>query len=298
GRNKTFFFWSGEEYRLGQNVIPTAISVPTAAYRQGNFGAAQTTALGSDTLGRPILNNTVYDPSTVRTVLGQSVTDPFPNNSVPVGRFDPVAVKVQSLIPQPTKPSLLANNYQQQYLSERVTNVPSIKIDQLFGSKDKISFYWSMIHTFCWYCTGADGFPLPISGTIGTDIRGNTTRLSYDRTLSPTLLLHLGAGFAQNNLNRPPLFPDYDACGQLGLCGLAFARPATFPVFQNLANGQGGLGAIGVNGGLGTALGPGSATDDIQFQPTAVANLTWVRNNHTYKFGGQMMTVGGLQYNI
>jgi len=104
--------------------------------------------LGTDPLGRSILGNTVYDPTTARLVNGQSVTDPFPNNTVPVARFDPVAVKLQNLVPQPTNPSLLANNYQQQYLSERVTNIPSIKIDQLIGSKDKLSFYWSMIHTF------------------------------------------------------------------------------------------------------------------------------------------------------
>src|SRR5262249_10510423 len=145
-----------------------------------------------------------------------------------------------------------------------------------------------MIHTFCWYCTSADGLPLPVSGAIGTDIRGNTTRLSYDRTLSPTLLLHLGAGFAQNNLNRPPLIKDYDACGQLGLCGLQFARPAQFAVLSGANNVQGGLASVGA----------ASATDDIQEQPTAVANLTWVRNNHTYKFGGSVMTVGGFQYNI
>jgi len=288
GRNKTFFFFSGEEYRLGQNVIPPAISVPTAAYRQGNFSAAQLkNVLGTDPLGRPILGNTVYDPTTARLVNGQSVTDPFTGNTVPVSSFDRVSAKLQDLVPQPMNPSLLANNYQQQYLSERVTNVPSIKIDQLLGSKNKLSFYWSMIHTFCLYCTGADGLPLPISGAIGTDIRGNTTRLSYDRTLTPSLLLHMGAGFAQNNLNRPPLFPDYDACGQLGLCG-PFPRPATFPVFQTLSNAQGG----------GPAMGPGSATDDIQEQPTAIANLTWVKNNHTYKFGGQMMLVGGYSYNI
>ena len=34
-------------------------------------------------------------------------------------------------------------------------------------------------------------------------------------------------------------------------------------------------------------MGPGSATDDIQEQPTAIVNLTWVKNNHTYKFGGE-----------
>jgi len=297
GRNKTFFFFSGEEYRLGQNVIPTAISVPTPAYRQGDFSAALLkTTLGTDPLGRPIVGNQIYDPTTARTVSGQVVTDPFLNNTISPTRFDPVAMKIQNLLPQPTNPSLQANNYQQQYFSQRVTNTPSIKIDQSIGSKDKLAFYWSMIHTFCWYCSGADGLPQPISGDIGTDIRGNTSRLSYDRTISPTLLLHLGIGFAQNNLGQPAVTPDYDVCGQLGLCG-PFARPATFPVFQNLANAQGGLGAIGVNGAPGTALGQGSHNYTINETPSAIANLTWVKSNHTYKFGGSLYLNGNIVYN-
>ena len=287
GLNKTFFFFGGEEYKLGTNVIPTAFSVPTPAYRQGNFSAALLkTTLGMDPLGRPIVGNQIYDPTTVRTASGQSVADPFLNNTISPTRFDPVAVKIQNLIPQPTNPAALANNYQQQYFSERVTNTPSIKIDQLIGSKDKLSFYWSMIHTFCWYCSGADGLPQPISGDIGTDIRGNTTRLSYDRTLTPTLLLHLGAGFAQNNLGQPAVTPDFDTCGQLGLCG-PFARPATFPVFQTLSNAQGG----------GPNMGQGSHNYTINETPTAIASLTWVKGNHTYKFGGSMLLNGNIVYN-
>jgi hypothetical protein len=287
GRNKSFFFFSGEEYRLGQNVIPTAFSVPTPAYRQGNFNAALLkNVLGTDPLGRSIFGNQIYDPATAQVVNGQTVTTPFTNNTIPSARFDPVAVKLQNLMPAPTNGALLANNYQQQYLSQRVTNVPSIKIDQFLGSKDKLSFYWSMIHTFCWYCSGADGLPQPISGDIGTDIRGNTTRLSYDRTLTPTLLLHFGAGFMQNNLGQPAVTQDYDSCGQLGLCG-PFARPATFPVFSGLSNGQGG----------GPNMGQGSHNYTINEQPTAIANMTWVKNNHTYKFGGQTTLQGNIVYN-
>jgi hypothetical protein len=293
GRDKTFFFFTAEEYNLGQNVIPTAFSVPTAAYRQGNFSSALLSGktLGTDPLGRPIFGNEIYDPGTVRTVNGQSVTDPFPNNTIPQASFDPVAANTQKLIPQPTNAALLANNYQQQYYSHRVTDVPSIKVDELLGARDKLSFYFSVIHTFCWYCSGADGLPQPISADIGTDIRGNTERLSYDRTLTPTLLLHVGAGFSQNNLGQPAVTPDYDTCGQLGLCG-PFQHPATFPVLSGMGNAQGGLGAT-----TGGSIGPGSHNYTINESPTAIASLTWVRNNHSYKFGGSMLLNGNIVYN-
>ena len=39
-------------------------TVPTAAYRQGDFSKALTgKALGSDQLGRPLTENTIYDPA-------------------------------------------------------------------------------------------------------------------------------------------------------------------------------------------------------------------------------------------
>ena len=39
GRNKTFFFVNWEEYRISTNVLPAALSVPTEAYRRGDFSA-------------------------------------------------------------------------------------------------------------------------------------------------------------------------------------------------------------------------------------------------------------------
>src|SRR5205823_39063 len=111
GRNKSFFFFNWEQYLLKQNVLPAAISVPTAAYRQGNFSAALLSkVVGTDPNNRPIVGNQIYDPTTRQTVNGQIVTDPFPNNTIPQSRFDPVAVKIQNLIPAPTNSGLLVNN--------------------------------------------------------------------------------------------------------------------------------------------------------------------------------------------
>jgi hypothetical protein len=295
GRNKSFFFFNWEQYLLKQNVLPAAISVPTAAYRQGNFSAALLSkVVGTDPNNRPIVGNQIYDPATRQTVNGQIVTDPFPNNTIPQSRFDPVAVKIQNLIPAPTNSGLLVNNYIQSYLSNRHTEVPSLKIDQVLGSKDKISFFWNRTITYCLYCAGALGLPQPIDADIGTYIHAHSERLNYDRTLSPSLLMHLGAGWSQNDLGQPAATPDYDACGQLGLCG-PFDRPATFPVFQNLANATGGgMGALPVLTAPGVSMGQGSHSDSIFEQFSAIASLTWIKNNHTFKFGGELRNQGDL----
>jgi hypothetical protein len=285
GRNKTFFFFNWEQYLISQNMLPAAISVPTADYRLGNFSAAKLkTVLGTDPLGNSIFGNEVYDPSTRQTVKGQIVTSPFLNNTIPPTSFDSVAKKVQALIPSPTNPSLLVNNYQQTYLSDRHTEVPSVKIDQAIGSKDKLSFFWNRTVTRCLYCAGALGLPQPIDGDIGTFIHAHSERLNWDHTLSPTLLLHLGAGWSQNDLGQPAATPDFDACGQLGLCG-PFDRPATFPVLAGLTNAT--------SGGVAT-LGQGSHSDSIFEQSSGIASLTWVKNNHTFKFGGELRNQGDL----
>jgi hypothetical protein len=285
GRSKTFFFFNWEQYLLSQSVLPAAISVPTAAYRQGDFSSALLkTQLGTDPLGRPIFGNEVYDPATRQTVNGQVVTNPFPNNSIPVSRFDPVALKIQNLIPAATSPGLLVNNFQHTYLSNRHTEVPSLKIDQALGSRDKLSFFWNRTITRCLYCAGALGLPQPVDGDIGTYIHAHSERLNWDHTISPTLLLHAGAGWSFNDLGQPAATPDYDVCGQLGLCG-PFDRPATFPVLQGLTNAT--------SGGVAT-LGQGSHSDSIFEQSSGIASLTWVKNNHTFKFGGELRNQGDL----
>ena len=81
GRNRTFFFFNWEEWRQKSASSGTFATVPTAAYRQGDFSRALTgRQLGTDVLGRPIMENQIYDPLTSRVVNGQIVRDPFPNN--------------------------------------------------------------------------------------------------------------------------------------------------------------------------------------------------------------------------
>src|SRR5439155_17565131 len=58
GRNRTFFFFNWEQYRAGASVTADAVSVPTAAYRTGDFGKALlSNNLGNDALNRAIFPN-------------------------------------------------------------------------------------------------------------------------------------------------------------------------------------------------------------------------------------------------
>ena len=297
GRNKTFFYFNWEQYIRDQYVLGAATSVPTAAYRQGNFAGAIVAAgnhnIGTDPLGGAIFADEIYDPLSRQTVNGQVVTTQFPGNAIPATRQDLIALKIQSLLPQPfcvsgppCNPLGSVNNFQNTEFEHRESEVPSLKLDQTIGPKDKLSFFWNRTMTYCLTCYGDDGMAQPISDTFGGGIYAKTLRLNYDQTIRPTLLLHLGIGYNSDDLGRPLVTPNYNACTNLNLCSPSFTLPSAFPNFTGLTDAAGGM----ANGGGG--IGNTGRTDSIYNQFNSIASLTWVKGDHTFKFGGELRSQG------
>jgi hypothetical protein len=294
GHDKTFFFFNWEQFRETTNVNNQFQTVPTTAYRQGDFATAITSrVIGVDPLGRQMLEGMVYDPDTTRTVNGVQVRDQFANNRIPVMRFDPVAAKIQALFPQPNGPTPngLANNYLNPYSTSRTTEVPSVKIDQAIGSKGKLSFFWQRTKTS--NPNGntifgmSDGLPDPLTTALGTFQNAPLYRLNYDYTLTPTLLLHLGAGYRSNYFLVPSVttkgaITNYNPVTELGLKG--GIENKWFPTMSGFlaTNGTGGMKTIGSEAG----------TNAITQSPSFNASITWVKENHTYKLGSEFRTEG------
>lgn len=274
GKDRTFFFVNYEMFRDRQNKVNGFGTVPTEAYRNGDFSAILTgRVLGVDPLGRNIMENAIYDPATSRTVNGQVVRDQFAGNVIPVSRFDPVAVKVQGLIPKADQPGQV-NNFIRRYAYRKIQAIPSVKIDHSFNGGARMSGYWSGQRTD--KDNGQDdGLPDPISPRRDQIIRSQTVRVNYDHTLRPTLLLHLGAGYQRyhNPDASPQSIQDYDA-SSLGFKGQIGSG---FPRLTGLSGALGGV----------SNLGPTNRTLYLQDKPTAVASLTYIRGNHTYKAGGE-----------
>jgi hypothetical protein len=89
-RNKLFSFFSYEQWILKTPASSTATS-PTALERNGDF---------SKSLNTSGMLRTIYDPyTTVLAVNGTASRTPFPNNTIPAARFDPLARKFMDLIP-------------------------------------------------------------------------------------------------------------------------------------------------------------------------------------------------------
>jgi hypothetical protein len=276
GRNRTFFFANFEMYRdVSTNFLGYG-TVPTEDYRRGNFSSALTGRnLGTDGLGRSILENVIYDPRSNRTGPdGRIYRDPYPNNTIPTSQMDPVALKIQQLIPLPTQAGVV-NNFERRAAYRKIQDIPSVKIDHNFNDKSKMSVYWSRMRTD--KDNGLDGLPDPISARRDQFIRSQTVRVNYDQTLSPTVMLHLGAGYQRyhNPDSSPQNIMDFDAVGQLGLKG-GFA--AGFPRFTGLGAAQ---------GGMGLDFGPTNRSLYLQDKPLATGNINMIRGNHSYKFGGE-----------
>ncbi len=304
GKDKTFFFFSFERFAEHQQINTLTETVPTAAYEAGNFATAVTTgkALTTDPLGRPVMEGQIFDPNTTRTVSANggtfSVRDPFPGNVIPASRFDPVSVKIQNYFPSGIGPNAtgVANNYIPTFTGITTVTIPSIKVDQILGPKQKISFFFSRnalsqpISTA--FGGGADGLPNPITTSVGSFVPTYVTRLNYDVTVTPTVLLHFGLGYQYIDFGIRSVtangagFTDYNAGAQLGLPGTV---NQFFPSISGLMT------TTPSNGGMKN-IGSSSNSHSFTEKPTANTNLTWVQSNHTYKFGGELRLDGNPAY--
>ena len=146
--------------------------------RNGDFSGLTGKSLGTDPAGRSIPENTIYDPRSNSVASGQTIRDPFPGNVIPLSRMDPVALKIQALIPRPTRAGVF-NNWDQSYLSYTDEIIPSIKVDEYLGTKGKVSFYYSKY--FGPHFNGPDGLPVPLTQNRYLPTTTHTARLNYDR---------------------------------------------------------------------------------------------------------------------
>src|SRR6185369_6776379 len=156
-----------------------------------------------------------------------------------------------------------------------------LKLDHSLSSRGKLSGYWGRTS---WQDPMNDGLPFPITSTNGRDVVTYTDRLNFDYTLKPTLLLHLGAGLLDTDYLEVvgALGSLYDVQNYFGLKGTGTTQLMwTTNSLSNLAFG-----------GYGQRVGPSTQIDIRNLKPTANASLTWVKSNHTYKLGAELVVDG------
>ena len=133
-------------------------------FKAGDFGALLTgNQIGTDALGRPILQGQIFDPQTTRMVNNIPVRDPFPGNRIPAGHplRSAVASRIVPLMVGPDREGL-ANNVAGIGTGDQTWELDArnimFRVDQNFTPdfKSSFSFYWNRRPSVR-NCEGVDG---------------------------------------------------------------------------------------------------------------------------------------------
>jgi hypothetical protein len=283
GRNKTFWFFSYEGFRLrqGQSFVDT---VPTVAERAGNFSGLV------DSNGNPI---TIYDPnSTVQTGTGANGNAVYSRtpmscngqmNVICPGQINPTSLALLRLWPLPNTtgdPLTHVNNYVTNYSAGGNNDEATGRLDQNIGSKQRLFgrfSYWTNLNlptdpfgtgvcldrcteTFDTYNGVIDDIVNFTPTTVG-DFRASANRFVYNRT-------NPNQGFDLTSIGWPT--------------DLNQEIPATLRSIP-VPNVSGMASDVFGSQGAGSVI---YAHDtDYDFAPS----LTMIRGKHSLKFGAQIL---------
>ena len=289
--DRLFFFGSYDGNPVHQSVSPSSdLTVPSAAMRAGDFSASP---------------NKIYDPLTGSQTNGsnrsQFVSSSTPGsvnynpactnpagcpNIIPSARLDPIALKVVALMPAPTNPALLTNNFHPVGPYNFTRHTTDGKVDWKATSKLSLSERIGWLH---YDVLNAPSFGQLVgpgvssaAGKVGNgfgDVISNTVSATY--VISSHLLLDGYVAATTLKLQAQPprigenLGTDFLKIPGTNGPGLLYGGWPQFSVSNFTDFG---------NPGAGGAGGPFS-DDDSQWQ--YAANGTWTRGSHTIRFGGE-----------
>jgi hypothetical protein len=240
--NKTFFFadWQGTRLRTG---ITRFSVVPTLAQRNGVFTQA------------------IFDPLT-------SPRQQFPNNTIPLARFDSLGLQVLQHYPLPNIAG--ANNYVRTATEPENQDQADFRVDRYFGEKHRIFGRYTYFRDDDSPVTPLpDGSGSLTSGVTGHAItRGDAVVGDYSWTISPTTLNQFRFGYSRRDFDQTSL-----QNGGITVPGLpANSFSSVLPIFT-----VAGLQQIGPT----TAANSNFTTSITEYLDT----FSMVRGPHTIKFG-------------
>jgi len=257
GRDRTFFMVTWESLRVTDGKTQRGIT-PQPEMMRGDFSKA------TDAFGRRI---TLNDPI-ART--------PFPDNQIPISRFDPVAAKLAAYYPAPNLTGS-ANNFISQGNANTSNNNIGIKVDHQLSPLDRLTFstFWRPNSSLDPVVNSRS--PLPIFG-----LKNNTLDLlsgiRYLRTVKSNMFVEASVSFSRKTNNQLwPYGADKDWIGETG-----FSGGTANPIAQ-------GPPQLDVSGYI--TLGPAYdypkiwAFNNYQYNGAT----TWITGKHNLKFGGDFL---------
>jgi hypothetical protein len=260
GRNKTFFFVTNDNDLRPATINSVSNTLPTAAELRGDFSA---------------IPQLIYDPATTAGTGTSATRSPFPGNIIPTSRFSKISNNILPFVPAPNLPGL-ANNHSFVNTTHVTDRVWSVKVDQVFSDKNRLSFFMSL----------DDNETLAVSdfnGPLGTGLgeqsqKPQSFRVNHDYTFSPSILLHSTWGFTrqQQGWNVPD---QLGFASKVGFPGLTGDSDAT-PVIQ--------FAAADAYTAWGMQQGKVENGTQLNWTNQFTQGLTWIHGKHELKVGWDM----------
>src|SRR5437016_7192344 len=276
GHDKTFFFFSWEQYRNNQGgVLP--ITLPTDAERQGDFSALQGTPKPTGLINpcdnSPVLRGQIFDPTTASCPTGfVGGRLAFPGNKINIP-LSPVAQKVLSYLTVHADATKgLTNNFIFISNNPILDTTMSFRIDENWGNSNKFFFSYSSRDQE--QLNGTAALPPPLDSNFFKSRFSHYLRFSWDRTFSPTLVNHLNLGLNRlNDRSQGVAVTGQDWEKTLGITG------ASGPGFPQFGFGGSPLG-IGYSG-----FGGGSFDTAIPNSLLVSDSVSWIKGRHSLRMG-------------
>jgi len=274
-KNNTWFeaYWEG--FRSAQSLNNFA-SVPTAAMRNGDFSALLGSQIGTDSLGRPIYQNEIFDPTTSRPDPkdpANTIRDPFPGNIIPTSRLSPATLQtLQKYYPLPNLNvgTGVLPNYQWAGGNDTSSDQTGIRVDHRFGDNDSIFGRYNRSNATL---SRPEGLPTYDQSLVNY---AQNLALGYTHLFSPTVILNVHYGWTNTN------FGQFDeASGQAFIDAINFSQLA--PTKNGIALGPN----MGVSNGytgvsqFAIPLGP-------QYNSDGHVDLSVVHGKHTIGVGAMI----------
>ncbi|HUS06560.1 MAG TPA: TonB-dependent receptor [Bryobacteraceae bacterium] len=263
-RNKLFFFFDWE--RTVRRQYASALrTVPNAALRAGDFGGTGVN---------------IYDPAT--GALDGSGRSVFPDNRIPSNRFDPAALKMIALIPQPNLAGT-TNNYFSSDVYKFNRDNSDLKIN--YNATSNLAMFgrysFSPSNLFDPPSLGPAGGDALNGGQPGTAPgRIQSAAIGGTYTLSPSILLDGNIGFTRQRLGAENV--DIDKNYGLDVLNIPGTNGGDrlqggYPRFTFITGGFSSIGNPNVSNPF--------LFRDQQF--VEAGNMGWTKGAHAFRFGGE-----------
>ncbi len=258
-KNKTFFFLSYEGLKLPKQTVYVE-SVPSLALRSGDISS---------------LSGTIKDPGT---------GNPFPGAQIPLTRISPVSLAaLQRYFPLPNTgaPNAIANNYTVNFPEPLSSNQGDIRLDHNINTKQTV---FARLTAKKRDVTTAPTTGSILQGPYSQPERDFAFTAVHNWIISPTVVHETRIGATGVNTGRTF---NVDPATEAQALGLANLPP--LPSGNALPN----FAIQGFQQTGGTA-----STSSRQRTYQILDNITWVKNNHTVKVGGDYRFVEGTSANV